>query len=210
MNSSMIVTEPLPAAAWAEIGWAGREMLGDVAHAYMYAQRTADDRIALGGRGVPYRFGSRHRPRRPHPAARRSPRCTRLAATAVPGRRGASPIDARLVAACSACRATGAPTVGLDRATGLGLGRRLRRHRRGDDEPGRPHAARPGRSARPTELTALPWVGHRVRRWEPEPLRWLGVHGLYAAYRAADRAEQRGRPTTSPLARIADAVSGRH
>lgn len=29
-----------------------------MAHAYMYAQRTADDRIALGGRGVPYRFGS--------------------------------------------------------------------------------------------------------------------------------------------------------
>ena len=31
----------------------------DLAHAYMYAQRTADGRIALGGRGVPYRFGSR-------------------------------------------------------------------------------------------------------------------------------------------------------
>ena len=28
-------------------------------HAYVYAQRTADDRIAFGGRGVPYRFGSR-------------------------------------------------------------------------------------------------------------------------------------------------------
>ena len=61
-----------------------------------------------------------------------------------------------------------------------------------------------------TALTALPWVDHRVRRWEPEPLRWLGVHALYAAYRAADRAEHRGRPTTSPLARIADVVSGRH
>jgi len=63
---------------------------------------------------------------------------------------------------------------------------------------------------RSTALTALPWVGHRVRRWEPEPLRWLGVRGLYVAYRAADRAEHRGRPTTSPLARIADVVSGRH
>ena len=63
---------------------------------------------------------------------------------------------------------------------------------------------------RSTALTALPWVGHRVRRWEPEPLRWLGVRALYVAYRAADRAEHRGRPTTSPLARIADVVSGRH
>ena len=59
MNSSMIVTAPLPAGSWADIGWAGREVLGDAAHAYVYAQRTVDDRIALGGRGVPYRFGSR-------------------------------------------------------------------------------------------------------------------------------------------------------
>ncbi|MEU3500438.1 FAD-dependent oxidoreductase [Streptomyces hundungensis] len=59
MNSSMIATEPLGPEVWDAIGWAGRETLGDMAHAYMYAQRTADDRIALGGRGVPYRFGSR-------------------------------------------------------------------------------------------------------------------------------------------------------
>lgn len=59
MNSSMIATEPLPAKLWDTIGWEGRETLGDMAHAYMYAQRTADDRIAIGGRGVPYRYGSR-------------------------------------------------------------------------------------------------------------------------------------------------------
>ena len=58
MNSHMIVTEPLSPQAWQEIGWNGAETLGDEAHAYMYAQRTADGRIALGGRGVPYRFGS--------------------------------------------------------------------------------------------------------------------------------------------------------
>ena len=59
MNSSMIATEPLPPEAWKRIGWDGREVLGDFAHVYMYAQRTADDRIAFGGRGVPYRYGSR-------------------------------------------------------------------------------------------------------------------------------------------------------
>src|SRR3984957_8016887 len=58
MHSHMLVTEPLDSAAWQEIGWAGCETLSDEAHAYMYAQRTADGRIALGGRGVPYRFGS--------------------------------------------------------------------------------------------------------------------------------------------------------
>ena len=45
----------------------------------------------------------------------------------------------------------------------------------------------------PTDLTALPWVDHKVRKWEPEPLRWFGVHTLYAAYRAADRRGPPGR-----------------
>jgi glycine/D-amino acid oxidase-like deaminating enzyme len=58
MNSHMVVTEPLSGAAWQEIGWDGCETLGDEAHAYMYAQRTADGRIAIGGRGVPYRYAS--------------------------------------------------------------------------------------------------------------------------------------------------------
>jgi glycine/D-amino acid oxidase-like deaminating enzyme len=44
---------------------------------------------------------------------------------------------------------------------------------------------------RDTELTALAWVGHRSRRWEPEPLRYLGINaGLRLAARA-DRAEER-------------------
>ena len=59
MNSSMVVTEPLTQEASDQIGWRRAELLGDYAHGYMYAQRTADNRIALGGRGIPYRFGSR-------------------------------------------------------------------------------------------------------------------------------------------------------
>src|SRR5699024_2991822 len=56
--SSRIATEPLPSEAWEVIGWAGRECLGDTAHTFIYAQRTADDRIALGGRGAPYAYRS--------------------------------------------------------------------------------------------------------------------------------------------------------
>ena len=58
INSSMIVTEQLPHDAWHEIGWDGAEVLSDAANVYFYAQRTADGRIAIGGRGVPYRFAS--------------------------------------------------------------------------------------------------------------------------------------------------------
>jgi hypothetical protein len=60
-----------------------------------------------------------------------------------------------------------------------------------------------------SELTELPWVNHRVRKWEPEPLRYIAVQALYAAYYAADRAEMRGRRGTSPIATVADLVSGR-
>ncbi len=56
MNSSLIVTEPLASQFWDSVGWQEGDALGDFAHVYMYAQRTADDRIALGGRGLPYRF----------------------------------------------------------------------------------------------------------------------------------------------------------
>ncbi|MGW7005328.1 NAD(P)/FAD-dependent oxidoreductase [Streptomyces sp. NPDC054933] len=212
MNSSMIATEPLPRQVWDTIGWEGRETLGDLAHAYMYAQRTADDRIALGGRGVPYRFGSRidndGRTQASTVAALREILVRFFPATA-----GVA-IDHAWSGVLGVPRDWCA-SVELDRATGLGwaggyvgsgvatanlAARTLRDLVRLDSGQGGA-----------TELTGLPWVGHRVRRWEPEPLRWLGVHGLYAAYRAADRREQSARTgRTDRVAQVADRISGRH
>ncbi|MDQ0843598.1 MULTISPECIES: FAD-binding oxidoreductase [unclassified Streptomyces] len=212
MNSSMIVTEPLPDDAWDEIGWSGRETLGDMAHAYMYAQRTADNRIAIGGRGAPYRYGSR---------------------TDNDGRTGPATVEAlreilirffpRLAGAQIAHAWSGVlgvprdwcATATLDRSTGLGwaggyvgsgvatsnLAARTLRDLIQQDS---------GQSG-PTDLTALPWVNHKVRKWEPEPLRWLGVQTLYTAYRRADRHEAATHtPTTARLATLADKISGRH
>ena len=43
-----------------------------------------------------------------------------------------------------------------------------------------------------SDLVTLPFVQHVSRRkWEPEPVRWLAVNGLYAAYRRADMREER-------------------
>ncbi|MFD8705293.1 NAD(P)/FAD-dependent oxidoreductase [Kitasatospora sp. NPDC059648] len=206
MNSAMVATEPLPADFWARAGWQGREVLGDFAHAYMYAQRTADDRIALGGRGVPYRFGSRT------DSDGSTQVETVLQLRRILDRFFPAAAHARIDHAWAGV--LGVPrdwcaTVELDRVSGLGraggyvgsgvtttnlAGRTLRDLVLGRD----------------TELTALPWVGHTVRRWEPEPLRWLGVRAMYAAYHAADRQEAAGRTGTSPIARAADLVSGRH
>ncbi|HVN11762.1 MAG TPA: hypothetical protein VMT69_06695, partial [Kineosporiaceae bacterium] len=54
---------------------------------------------------------------------------------------------------------------------------------------------------RDTELVRLPWVGHRSPRWEPEPLRWLGLNAGLRAMTAAD-AEERltGRPSLAAAA----------
>ncbi|MFF8448111.1 NAD(P)/FAD-dependent oxidoreductase [Streptomyces leeuwenhoekii] len=211
MNSSMIATEPLTAEQWASVGWAGRETLGDMAHAYMYAQRTADGRIALGGRGVPYRFGSRT----DDDGGTRAETVRALREVLV--RMFPSLAGVRIAHAWSGV--LGVPrdwcaSVVLDRSTGVGWAGGYV----GSGVATANLAARTlcdlvrldaGQGGR-TELTELPWVGHRVRRWEPEPLRWLGVRGLYAVYRAADRRERSSRSAeSSRLARVADRVAGR-
>ncbi|MFE4756362.1 NAD(P)/FAD-dependent oxidoreductase [Streptomyces mirabilis] len=212
MNSSMIATERLTAEQWATIGWEGRETLGDMAHAYMYAQRTADDRIALGGRGVPYRFGSRT------DNDGRTQQATIDALHEILARFFPSLAGVRVAHAWSGV--LGVPrdwcaTVTLDRSTGLGWAGGYV----GSGVATTNLAARTLRDliqqdsgqAGPTDLTALPWVGHKVRKWEPEPFRWLGVQGMYATYRTADRRELTTHSAqSSRLARMADRVAGRH
>jgi glycine/D-amino acid oxidase-like deaminating enzyme len=205
LNSAMVVTAPLPAAAWEQIGWDGTELLGDFAHAYTYAQRTADGRIALGGRGVPYRFGSR------------IDDAGVTQATTIRSLIGALhdqfPATARVPVDHAWCGVLGVsrdwfPSVALDRATGLGgaggyVGNGV----------GASHLA--ARTlcdlvlGSDSERVHLPWVGRRARPWEPEPLRWVGVQLVYSLYRAADRRERGGDGRTSVLARAADLIAGR-
>jgi hypothetical protein len=42
-----------------------------------------------------------------------------------------------------------------------------------------------------TDLTALPWVDHHSPRWEPEPLRWIGMNTGLRVMTAADAEEAR-------------------
>jgi glycine/D-amino acid oxidase-like deaminating enzyme len=204
MNSSMIVTEPLSPTAWREIGWAGAELLSDGAHAYVYLQRTADGRIAIGGRGKPYRFASRT----DGSGATSQATVERLRAklrTMFPAAAGAAVEHAW-------SGVLGVPrdwcmSVAADPASGIAWAG-------GYVGEGVAAANLAGRTLRdlllgePSELVALPWVGRRSPRWEPEPLRWGEIHAVYALYRQADRMEAAsGRP--SRLARAIDAASGR-
>jgi len=58
LYSLIVLTEPIDDARWAEIGWAGREVVASARLSIDYLSRTADGRILFGGRGAPYRLGS--------------------------------------------------------------------------------------------------------------------------------------------------------
>ncbi|MFL4473366.1 NAD(P)/FAD-dependent oxidoreductase [Paeniglutamicibacter sp. MACA_103] len=205
MNSSMIATEPLPDSVWEQLGWNDRDTVGDMAHAYMYAQRTHDGRIALGGRGVPYRYGSRtdtDGATQPGTIAL----LTNILHDMFPATRGAA-IDHAWAGVLGVPRDWKA-TVGLDPVTGLGWAG-------GYVGTGVTATNLAGRTLRDlildpgSELAQMPWVNRKVRRWEVEPARWVAVQALYKAYGMADQAENRGKSATSRIAEIADLVSGR-
>jgi glycine/D-amino acid oxidase-like deaminating enzyme len=190
--SLMIATAPLPAAVWAEIGLASRPTFSDGRHLIIYGQRTADGRLAFGGRGAPYHLGSGVRPSFDRvPAVFAALRRTLAELFPVLG-------DVEVTHGWGG--PIGVPrdwcaSVGLDRASGLGwaggyvgdgvsttnlAGRTLADLITGTD----------------SEITRLPWVGHRSPPWEPEPLRWLGVNAGLQAMSWADRQEARtGRPS---------------
>jgi glycine/D-amino acid oxidase-like deaminating enzyme len=204
LNSAMIVTRPLEASQWEEIGWANAETLLDGSHAYTYSQRTADGRIAIGGRGVPYRFGSRTDREGavpPETIAELRERLARL----FPSLREIE-IERGWHGVLGVSR-DWCPAVTYDPASGVGTAGGYA----GEGVAASNLAARTLRDlvlGRDTPLTRLPWVGTAPRAWEPEPLRFLGARGIYAMYRRADRSEERAdRPAR--LAAVADRIAGR-
>ena len=205
LNSAQIATPPLPPEVWARIGWQSHEIIGDFNNAYCYCQRTREDRITVGARGVPYRYGS------VIDAAGTPDPQTIERLTAILHRHFPAAIPFGIDHAW--CGVLGVPrdwcaTVGLDPATGIGWAG-------GYVGVGVSTANLAGRTladlalGRNTELTALPWVNRKVRNWEPEPLRWAGVTGMYALLRAADARETRLGGPPSKLARFGNWLTGR-
>ena len=189
--SLMIATEPLPAAFWDEVGWRRRQTVADGRHVIVYAQRTADDRIAFGGRGAPYHWGSRIEPgydRKPSVFAALRHSLTELfpaAAGAEITHQWGGPLGAPRdwFSAVGYDQGSGLAWAGGYVGDGVGTsnlaGRTLADLITGGD----------------SGLTRLPWVGHRSRNWELEPLRWLGVNTAFHLAAGSDRYEERtGRP----------------
>ena len=187
LYSLMVATEPLGVDAWAEIGLAERQTFADDRHMVIYGQRTADGRIAFGGRGAPYGFRSRIDPA----IERRSHIHDRIVETLIdllPQLAGVE-ISHRWGGVLGVPR-DWFPSVGLHRRSGIAwaggyvgegvaaanlAGRTLAELITGMDSP----------------RIDLPWVGHRSRDWEPEPLRWLAINGALRVMGLADRSEAR-------------------
>jgi glycine/D-amino acid oxidase-like deaminating enzyme len=203
--SLIVATAPLPPDAWAEVGWDGRETLTDGRHLLIYAQRTADGRVAFGGRGAPYHLRSAT-----DPAYDRDERVfaelERTMRALLPGI-GDVPVTHRWGGPLGAHR-DWFPSVGIDRGTGLAWGG-------GYVGDGVGTANLAGRTLadlilrRDTALTRLRWVGHRSRRWEPEPLRWAGATAVRRLATSADAAETRtGTPSTRRTALLSRYTGG--
>ena len=200
--SCMIATEPLSKEAWQEIGWEGRETLSDGRRLFVYAQRTADDRIALGGRGHPYIFGSRLE-REFHD---------------LPVHKRLKEIVDQLFPAAASAQIThtwggvlGIPrdfnaSVGLDPTTGIGwAGGYVGDGVAATNLAGRTLADLILR--RDTDLISLPWVNHHSRKWEPEPLRWIAANSSLKLLGIAERNEQTG-SKTSLAGKLVDWLTG--
>ena len=189
--SLVVATAPLPQSLWDQIGLADAETFSEHRHVIVYGQRSMDDRIVFGGRGAPYHFGSGIRAGFDSDAAVFD--TLRLSLT-------------KLLPATEGVEFTHAwggplgisrdwhPGVGYDRSTGVG-------YAGGYVGDGVALSNLAGRTLadlvthRTSPLTALPWVQHRSRRWEPEPLRWLGVNAGLQLATLADREEAlTGRP----------------
>ncbi|HUV47489.1 MAG TPA: FAD-binding oxidoreductase [Actinomycetes bacterium] len=194
MYSLMVATEPLSDEVLQAIGLDERATFTDKRHLRIYGQRTRDGRLAFGGRGAPYHYGSKIDPTFDHDLR-------------VHGMLREILIDLfPVLRDVGFSHAWGGnlgvprdwyPSVGFDRRTGSAWAG-------GYVGNGVTTACLAGLTLgdlitdTDSDLVTLPWVGHRSRRWEPEPLRWSGVNAVTQLMARGDRAEaSSGKPSAA-------------
>ena len=187
LYSLMIATEPLSDEIWEEMGWHDGLLIGDRHHLFFYAQRTTDGRIAIGGRGAPYDL--------------RDPNSEKYERSPEVRERLVHTIERYFPAAANAeiTHHWGGPlgvprdwcmSVVFDPARKVGWAGGYSGH-------GVVSANVSGRTltdlvlGRKTDLVTMPWVGHRSRKWEPEPFRFMASRAIVGILGSADRHEDR-------------------
>ncbi len=181
VRSRLIATVPLPDSVWQDLGWQDRMTVADSRYQFGYFQRTADNRLVAGGRGVGYKA-------RAGADEVIFARLRQLIGELFPLLR-----DVEITHQWSGeygLHRDSEPAVVFDPATNMG-------YAGGYGGEGVALSNLAGRTltalvtGQQRAETRLCWVNHRSRRWEPEPLRWLGVRGVAAAASWADNYEDR-------------------
>jgi glycine/D-amino acid oxidase-like deaminating enzyme len=200
VHSMMVVTEPLSEQQIQEIAYHRRYCFGNIDRLVTYGQLTHDNRIAFGCRGT-YHFGSGIRVFDP-----KDPEFKRVAESLLKffpvlkgigfthGWGGAMGVSRTL-----------RPSVNFDKDRRFGWAGGYF-----GNGVGAAHLA--GRTLadlvmdQESERTATPWVNHadQDRKWEPEPLRWLGIKSRAKLMHLADGAEYSGSPMAPVYSKTLD------
>ena len=183
--SLMVATQPLPQDVFDEIGIAKNETFAEANHLVTYGQRTPDNRLAIGGRGAPYTWGSkrnlsseRHKKIHEHlrtmstswvPIVKKF-EFTHAWGGAVGITRDWSPF-VRFNGSYAELGGYAGDGVTLSYLAALTLTELIT-----DSE---------------SERTRLPFVQWQSPKWEIEPLRWLGVNSAIALSSFADWEERK-------------------
>jgi glycine/D-amino acid oxidase-like deaminating enzyme len=212
VQSLLIATEPLPEEVWAGIGLARGQSFSEFSRQVTYGQRTADNRLAFGARGG-YQFGGKLRTDFTPTKAEEGLRLY-LMGEIFPQLKG----------------------VKITHRWGgnLGMSRRFQPHMLLDSKnriaisggyggEGVGASNLGGRTladlilGRESVETRQPWVirnktmARALRRWEPEPLRWLGYNAIITSFVHEDKvlANKRSAPWRRRMAQaLAERMEG--
>lgn len=180
--SLITATEPLAPGDWEQIGWEAREGLSSAAFTVNYLTKTVDGRILFGGRGAPYHLRSNivdgyDTDGPTHAMLQQSvrewfPMLNEVKFTHTWGGPLGWPRD-------------WVPNIGFDPKENLATAF-------GYTGTGVAPTNLAGRivadliTRRQSDVSQLPWVNHRSRNWEPEPLRWAGVRYVQRGFMRLD------------------------
>lgn len=183
--SFMIATDVLPDSTVDSLALKG-STFADLRNLVIYGQVTADNRIAFGGRGAPYHFGSKISPDFENNQLV-SERIFEILKEMLPSI-GTTSFTHNWAGVLGIFR-DWYPRVSFDAETGFA-------YAGGYIGDGVGSSALAGKTLAhlitktPSNLTALPWLNRPIRRWEIEPLRYLGISFGLRAMTLADYEER--------------------
>ncbi|MEZ5379375.1 MAG: FAD-binding oxidoreductase [Acidimicrobiales bacterium] len=190
LYSLMVATEPLPADVLEEIRLETRPTFADARYRVIYGQRTADGRLAFGGRSAPYRYGSVI-----DPATESDPGYHQMIIDTL---HDLFPVVRDAAITHQWGGVLGVPRNWTPTVNDLGDGVYRAGGYVGEGVAATNLAGRclahliagAGGADHDRDLTTLPWVRKPSRRWAPEPFRFAAIKVGAELFERADRHEE--------------------